>query len=63
MYVEALQHQPHQAQHLLHQPQHHPLQDVLNLVVPLNGKVTTGVMMKITIVDVNGTVEIVVEMM
>ena len=63
MYVEALQHQPHQAQHLLHQPHHHHLQDVLNLVVPLNGKVMTGVTMKTTIVDVNGMVEIVVEMM
>ena len=54
MYVEALQHQPHQAQHLLHQPQHHHLLDVLDLVVPLIGKVTTGVMMKTTIVGVNG---------
>ena len=63
MYVEALQHQPHQAQHLLHQPQHHHLLDVLDLVVPLIGKVTTGVMMKTTIVGVNGMVEIAVEMM
>ena len=58
MYVEALQHQPHQAQHLLHH-----LLDVLDLVVPLIGKVTTGVMMKTTIVGVNGMVEIAVEMM
>ena len=58
MYVEALQHQPHQAQHLLHH-----LLDVLDLVVPLNGKVMTGVTMTTTIVDVNGMVEIVVEMM
>ena len=57
MYVEALQHQPHQAQHLLHH-----LLDVLDLVVPLNGKVMTGVTMTTTIVDVNGMVEIVVEM-
>ena len=56
MYVEALQHQPHQAQH-------HHLLDVLDLVVPLIGKVTTGVMMKTTIVGVNGMVEIAVEMM
>ena len=63
MYVEALQHLPHQAQHLLHQLQHHHLLDVLDLVVPLNGKVMTGVTMITTIVDVNGMVEIVVEMM
>ena len=41
----------------------HPHQIVLVHVVPLNGKVTTGVMMKITIVGVNGMVEIAVEMM
>merc|ERR1719189_3286767 len=63
MYVEALQHQPHQAQHLLHQPQHHHLLDVLDLVVPLIGKVMTGVTMKTIIVDVNGMVETVAEIM
>jgi hypothetical protein len=43
--------------------QHHLLPLALVAVVPLTGKVTTGVMMKTTIVDVNGMVEIVVEMM
>ena len=50
-------------QHHPHLPQHHHLLDVLDLVVPLNGKVITGVTMITTIVDVNGMVEIVVEMM
>ena len=50
-------------QHHPHLPQHHHLLDVLDLVVPLIGKVTTGVMMKTTIVGVNGMVETAVEMM
>ena len=56
MHAGVLQHHPHL-------PQHHHLLDVLDLVVPLNGKVMTGVTMTTTIVDVNGMVEIVVEMM
>ena len=56
MHAGVLQHHPHL-------PQHHHLLDVLDLVVPLNGKVMTGVTMKTTIVDVNGMVETVAEIM
>ena len=66
MHVDHL-HLP-QVQHHLPQVQlHHHLQPlllhVLDLVELQIGKVTTGVMMKTIIVDVNGMVEIVVEMM
>ena len=64
MFVENLQHHPHHHQHQpQHQPQPHHLLAVLKNVVMKVGKATTIVMMKTTIVDVHGMVEIVVAMM